>query len=112
MKKEEIIEDLIKLIIGPCSTSNYEDKVKEVAERIYVKYIKEPEPSKPSDAYEIYAQPMEYNVRVIAIHKCPVCGGNGLVPNGFYTNISGFGTTNSATPEICRSCNGTGIIKT
>jgi len=43
-------------------------------------------------------------------HICPVCGGNGLVPNGFYMQTSGHWPTTSVTPEMCRSCNGTGIV--
>jgi len=42
--------------------------------------------------------------------RCPVCGGNGLVPNGFYNTVSGVGSTTSITPETCRTCNGTGFI--
>jgi len=41
---------------------------------------------------------------------CPVCGGNGLVPNGFYNQCSGQWLTTSTTPEMCRSCNGTGVV--
>ena len=46
----------------------------------------------------------------LAPHRCPVCNGNGLVPNGFYTQTSGHWSTSSITPETCRSCNGTGIV--
>lgn len=42
--------------------------------------------------------------------RCPVCGGNGLVPNGFYNTVSGIWSTTSITPETCRSCNGTGLV--
>jgi ferredoxin-like protein FixX len=40
-------------------------------------------------------------------YKCPVCGGKGIVPNGFYflidekTKIDG---------EKCLTCEGTGVI--
>jgi hypothetical protein len=44
--------------------------------------------------------------------KCPVCGGNGLVPNGFYNTVTGEIMTNSVAPEKCRSCDGTGIVIT
>ena len=43
-------------------------------------------------------------------HCCPVCNGNGLVPNGFYNQTSGQWSTSSITPETCRSCDGTGIV--
>ena len=43
-------------------------------------------------------------------HRCPVCNGNGLVPNGFYMQTSGHWSTSSITPEMCRSCGGTGIV--
>jgi len=46
----------------------------------------------------------------LAPHCCPVCNGNGLVPNGFYMQTSGHWSTSSITPETCRSCNGTGIV--
>lgn len=44
---------------------------------------------------------------------CPVCGGKGLVPNGFYdvsSNLDSVYKTTSATPETCRSCGGKGYI--
>ena len=41
---------------------------------------------------------------------CPVCNGNGLVPNGFYIQTSGHWGTTDITPEKCRSCNGTGVV--
>ena len=41
---------------------------------------------------------------------CPVCNGNGLVANGFYTQTSGVWSSTSNEPEKCRSCNGTGIV--
>ena len=42
--------------------------------------------------------------------ECPVCGGNGLVTNGFYLQLSGKWSTSDATPENCRSCSGRGYI--
>lgn len=43
-------------------------------------------------------------------HICPVCGGNGIVPRGFYSQTSGQWSTTDVTPECCRSCNGTGFV--
>ena len=42
--------------------------------------------------------------------RCPVCGGNGLVPNGFYRQTSGGWLTEDTALEPCRSCGGTGIV--
>ena len=42
---------------------------------------------------------------------CPVCGGNGLVDAGFYSQTSGTWTTSSTAPEPCRACDGKGIIR-
>lgn len=46
----------------------------------------------------------------ISPYKCPVCNGNGLVPNGFYLQTSGHWSSTDITPEKCRSCQGTGVI--
>lgn len=43
-------------------------------------------------------------------HRCPVCNGNGLVDNGFYTQTSGTWSTSNVSHETCRSCGGTGIV--
>jgi DnaJ-class molecular chaperone len=43
-------------------------------------------------------------------HVCPVCGGNGIVPNRFYVQTSGAWVTTDITPEKCRTCDGTGVI--
>ena len=43
-------------------------------------------------------------------HICPVCGGNGLVPNGFYMQTSGHWSSSDATPEKCRTCNNSGVV--
>ena len=40
--------------------------------------------------------------------RCPVCGGRGVVPGGFYSNL-GISAT-AAGPERCRSCDGTGVV--
>lgn len=44
-------------------------------------------------------------------HRCPVCNGSGLVPNGFYnhTGVYNYETTNTS-PETCRTCMGLGIV--
>ena len=42
-------------------------------------------------------------------YTCPICGGKGKVQNGFYS-VMGYGSTTNASPENCRSCNGTGIV--
>ncbi len=46
------------------------------------------------------------------IKLCPVCKGNGLVSEGFYSQAGNypFGITDSTT-EQCRSCSGKGWIK-
>lgn len=41
--------------------------------------------------------------------KCPVCGGRGIVPGGFYTALSNTWLSN-CTSEQCRQCGGRGII--
>lgn len=45
-------------------------------------------------------------------HVCPVCRGKGFVPNGFYstTNPYGYYQSTSTWPEICRACQGTGVL--
>jgi len=43
-------------------------------------------------------------------YRCPICGGNGIVPNGFYRQTSGQWSTTDIVPETCRTCNGTGIV--
>lgn len=42
--------------------------------------------------------------------RCPVCNGNGLVPNGFYSQTSGQWSSTSTSPETCKSCSGRGYI--
>lgn len=39
------------------------------------------------------------------LQRCPVCGGRGEVPSGFYDGIP---KTN--THEMCRTCGGRGIV--
>ena len=40
---------------------------------------------------------------------CPVCGGKGIVPPGFYS-INPENTTTVTPPEHCKACFGRGII--
>lgn len=48
----------------------------------------------------------------MSVYKCPVCGGRGFVTCGFYSSqtYDGSSVTNSNSTEVCRSCNGRGII--
>lgn len=48
----------------------------------------------------------------MSVYKCPVCGGRGFVPCGFYSSqkYDGSSITNSTSTEVCRSCHGRGII--
>jgi len=45
-------------------------------------------------------------------HRCPVCGGNGLVDAGYYLRSGQSSTTvtGSTNPETCRSCQGKGVL--
>lgn len=40
----------------------------------------------------------------MSVYKCPVCGGSGFVPSGFYSSQTYDGSliTNSTSSEICR----------
>jgi DnaJ-class molecular chaperone len=42
-----------------------------------------------------------------SVHRCPVCYGKGIVPNGFYSSTSNTWTSSSI---MCRSCGGRGVI--
>jgi len=44
------------------------------------------------------------------VATCPVCMGNGLVPDGFYSQTSGNWLATTAEGETCRSCDGKGYI--
>ena len=49
----------------------------------------------------------------MSVEICPVCGGKGLVPNGFYVAVgTSYYSTNSTISETCRSCGGKGYIET
>ena len=43
-------------------------------------------------------------------HMCPVCGGNGIVSNGFYNHTGNTWVTSTTAPEQCRSCHGKGYV--
>jgi len=44
-------------------------------------------------------------------HVCPICGGKGLVMNGFYRAIGvDSWSTEGSELETCRSCAGRGIV--
>ena len=42
-------------------------------------------------------------------YKCPICGGKGIVPGGFYISV-GYTWSSNCTTEKRRQCNGQGII--
>lgn len=49
------------------------------------------------------------------VEKCPICLGNGLVPEGFYTSTrqeegSLMWTSGGTGPETCRACGGKGYV--
>ena len=44
------------------------------------------------------------------VATCPVCGGNGLVMNGFYRQVGGAWTSSDTSFEMCRSCQGKGYV--
>lgn len=46
------------------------------------------------------------------LHKCPVCGGKGIVPNGFYQHTGEYWVSSTTAPEQCRACSGKGYIVT
>ena len=61
---------------------------------------------------EIREKIISFNLPVmksLTPHRCPVCEGNGIVPNGFYNQAIGQWTTSIA-PDVCRGCNRTGIV--
>lgn len=48
----------------------------------------------------------------MSVEICPICGGKGLVPNGFYSVGTSYYSTTNTSPETCRSCGGRGYIET
>ena len=40
-------------------------------------------------------------------HLCPVCGGRGTMPAGFYSDA---GLTSSTASETCKTCKGEGVL--
>ena len=72
-----------------------------------------PAPEKPDvDSYITVTAPQD-----IRPYVCPVCGGRGTVPRGFYNYLAA--STTDTIPEmcgpsletkLCRSCAGTGIV--
>ena len=43
-------------------------------------------------------------------YRCPICSGNGLVAQGFYSQVTGQWSSATIEFEKCRTCNGTGIV--
>jgi hypothetical protein len=44
-------------------------------------------------------------------HRCPVCGGRGKMPRGFFDSVEGLPySTSDLTPDQCRPCLGSGIL--
>jgi hypothetical protein len=68
------------------------------------------EPFNPSPLKPEKTPTFNYPERPKTPHRCPVCGGKGIVPNGFYSSTEETWSTTSVTPETCRSCSGSGII--
>lgn len=65
-------------------------------------------PLKYDDSYNY--KPKIYNTNR-EVRCCPVCGGNGIVSNGFYNHTSNTWVTSTTASEQCRSCNGKGYVE-
>lgn len=63
---------------------------------------------KYDDSYNY--EPKIYNTNR-EVRCCPVCGGNGIVSNGFYNHTGNTWVTSTTAPEQCRSCNGKGYVE-
>jgi DnaJ-class molecular chaperone len=63
------------------------------------------------DLFDSFYNSKYQEIKMSTPYACPVCGGRGLVPSGFYMAI-GVDTWggSSLAPDTCRSCQGTGII--
>ena len=63
---------------------------------------------KYDDSYNY--EPKIYNTNR-EVRCCPVCGGNGIVSNGFYNHTGNTWITSTTASEQCRSCNGKGYVE-
>ena len=63
---------------------------------------------KYDDSYNY--EPKIYNTNR-EVRCCPVCGGNGIVSNGFYNHTGNTWVTSTTASEQCRSCNGKGYVE-
>jgi DnaJ-class molecular chaperone len=43
-------------------------------------------------------------------YRCPICGGSGLVPHGYYDKTAERWTNTITIAEMCRTCEGAGVI--
>lgn len=65
----------------------------------------------PSCATCSWNQPLQYYANTNIWQTCPICGGTGHVSGSFYTSLGGQGTSADIS-QVCRTCNGKGIIST
>ena len=93
----EDYEDLFDWI----NTDSLDEKV-EVTNYVYSVSLKY------DDSYNY--EPKIYNTNR-EVRCCPVCGGNGIVSNGFYNHTGNTLVTSTTAPEQCRSCNGKGYVE-
>ena len=63
---------------------------------------------KYDDSYNY--EPKIYNTNR-EVRCCAVCGGNGIVSNGFYNHTGNTWVTSTTASEQCRSCNGKGYVE-
>ena len=93
----EDYEDLFDWI----NTDSLDEKVK-VTNYVYSVSLKY------DDSYNY--EPKIYNTNR-EVRCCPVCGGNGIVSNGFYNHTGNTWVTSTTASEQCRSCNGKGYVE-